>query len=37
MPDTAAASRPNAKLAAALALADYGFSVFPLIPNDKPA
>jgi hypothetical protein len=35
MPDTAAASRPNAKLAAALALADYGFSVFPLIPNDK--
>lgn len=35
MSDDQAALRPNRKLDAALALAKYGFSIFPLIPNDK--
>lgn len=35
MADDQTASRPNPKLDAALAHARYGFSIFPLIPNDK--
>jgi hypothetical protein len=33
--DSAAQKQSNEKLAAALALADYGFSIFPLVTNDK--
>lgn len=34
-PRPAVAGKPVSKLDHALALADYGFKVFPLIPNDK--
>lgn len=35
MTDDQTVEKPNPKLAAALALARYGFNVFPLISNDK--
>lgn len=35
MSNDAVATSQQTKLAAALALADYGFSVFPLVPNEK--